>query len=246
MPPGRRPVLTRWLMPEERERAYAFIRRQVAQCHQAYIICPLVEGSDKIEARAAVEEYERLQREVFPDLRLGLIHGRMKSEEKEAVMNAFARGEIQVLVATPVVEVGVDVPNATVILIEGADRFGLAQLHQFRGRVGRSTYPSYCLLLAESPSEAAIERLRAIETIYDGFQLAQKDLEMRGPGDFLGTRQSGFPELRLADLTDLRLLELAREAAERLAERDPELQAPEHRRLAEAVTRFWQGPVEPS
>jgi ATP-dependent DNA helicase RecG len=246
MPPGRRPVLTRWLMPEERERAYAFIRRQVAQGHQAYIICPLVEGSDKIEARAAVEEYERLQREVFPDLRLGLIHGRMKSEEKEAVMNAFARGEIQVLVATPVVEVGVDVPNATVILIEGADRFGLAQLHQFRGRVGRSTHPSYCLLLAESPSEAAIERLRAIETIYDGFQLAQKDLEMRGPGDFLGTRQSGFPELRLADLTDLRLLELAREAAERLAERDPELQAPEHRRLAEAVTRFWQGPVEPS
>ncbi|MBO9362419.1 MAG: ATP-dependent DNA helicase RecG [Thermoflexus sp.] len=246
MPPGRRPVLTRWLMPEERERAYAFIRRQVAQGHQAYIICPLVEGSDKIEARAAVEEYERLQREVFPDLRLGLIHGRMKSEEKEAVMNAFARGEIPVLVATPVVEVGVDVPNATVILIEGADRFGLAQLHQFRGRVGRSTHPSYCLLLAESPSEAAIERLRAIETIYDGFQLAQKDLEMRGPGDFLGTRQSGFPELRLADLTDLRLLELAREAAERLAERDPELQAPEHRRLAEAVTRFWQGPVEPS
>ncbi|WP_448591477.1 ATP-dependent DNA helicase RecG [Thermoflexus hugenholtzii] len=246
MPPGRRPVLTRWLMPEERERAYAFIRRQVAQGHQAYIICPLVEGSDKIEAKAAVEEYERLQREVFPDLRLGLIHGRMKSEEKEAVMSAFARGDIQVLVATPVVEVGVDVPNATVILIEGADRFGLAQLHQFRGRVGRSTHPSYCLLLAESPSEAAIERLRAIETIYDGFQLAQKDLEMRGPGDFLGTRQSGFPELRLADLTDLRLLELAREAAERLAERDPELQAPEHRRLAEAVTRFWQGPVEPS
>ncbi|WP_376792396.1 ATP-dependent DNA helicase RecG [Thermoflexus sp.] len=246
MPPGRRPVLTRWLMPEERERAYAFIRRQVEQGRQAYIICPLVEGSDKIEAKAAVEEYERLQREIFPDLRLGLIHGRMKSEEKEAVMNAFARGEIQILVATPVVEVGVDVPNATVILIEGADRFGLAQLHQFRGRVGRSSHQSYCLLLAESPSESAIERLRAIETIYDGFQLAQKDLEMRGPGDFLGTRQSGFPEMRLADLTDLRLLEIAREAAERLAERDPDLQAPEHQHLAEAVTRFWQGPVEPS
>lgn len=246
MPPGRRPVLTRWLMPEERERAYAFIRRQVEQGRQAYIICPLVEGSDKIEAKAAVEEYERLQREIFPDFRLGLIHGRMKSEEKEAIMNAFARGEIQILVATPVVEVGVDVPNATVILIEGADRFGLAQLHQFRGRVGRSSHQSYCLLLAESPSESAVERLRAIETIYDGFQLAQKDLEMRGPGDFLGTRQSGFPEMRLADLTDLRLLEIAREAAERLAERDPDLQAPEHRRLAEAVSRFWHGPVEPS
>ncbi|MCS7251203.1 MAG: ATP-dependent DNA helicase RecG [Anaerolineae bacterium] len=246
MPPGRQPVLTRWLMPEERERAYTFIRRQVEQGRQAYIICPLVEGSDKIEAKAAVEEYERLQREIFPDLRLGLIHGRMKSEEKEAVMSAFARGEIQILVATPVVEVGVDVPNATVILIEGADRFGLAQLHQFRGRVGRGSHPSYCLLLAESPSDSAIERLRAIETIYDGFQLAQKDLEMRGPGDFLGTRQSGFPEMRLADLTDLRLLEIAREAAERLAERDPDLKAPEHYRLAEAVSRFWHGPVEPS
>ena len=246
MPPGRQPVLTRWLMPDERERAYAFIRRQVEQGHQAYIVCPLVEGSDKIEAKAAVEEYERLQREVFPDLKLGLLHGRMKPEEKEAVMRAFAQGELHILVATPVVEVGVDVPNATVILIEGADRFGLAQLHQFRGRVGRGPYPSYCLLLAESPSEAAIARLRAIETIYDGFQLAQKDLELRGPGDFLGTRQSGFPELRLADLTDLRLLEIAREAAEHLAERDPALQAPEHRRLAEQVARFWQGPAEPS
>lgn len=239
MPPGRQPVTTRVLMPRERERAYSFVRSQVAKGHQAFIICPLVEESDKIEAKAAVEEYERLRREVFPDLRLGLLHGRMKGEEKEATMAAFARGELDVLVATSVVEVGIDVPNATVMLVEGAERFGLAQLHQFRGRVGRGEHPSYCLLVAESASPEAEERLKAVEATTDGFVLAQKDLELRGPGEFLGTRQSGMPDLKMASLADLRLLERVREAAQRFLEEDPSLERPEHRLLARRVAEMW-------
>jgi ATP-dependent DNA helicase RecG len=186
-----------------------------------------------------VEEYERLRRDVFPDLRLGLLHGRMKGEEKDAVMSAFARGELDILVATSVVEVGIDVPNATVMLVEGAERFGLAQLHQFRGRVGRGEHPSYCLLVAESASAEAEERLRAVESTTDGFVLAQKDLELRGPGEFLGTRQSGLPDLKMASLADLRLLERVREAAGRLLETDPALQKPEHRLLARRVADLW-------
>lgn len=240
MPPGRQPVVTRVILPRERERAYTFLRSQVEKGRQAFIICPLVEESDKIEAKAAVEEYERLQRQVFPDLRLGLLHGRMKSEEKEATMSAFARGELDVLVATSVVEVGIDVPNATVMLVEGAERFGLAQLHQFRGRVGRGEHPSFCLLVAESASEEAQERLSAVEATTDGFLLAQKDLELRGPGEFLGTRQSGFPDLKMASLADLRLLETTREAARRLLESDPELGCTEHRLLANRVARMWR------
>ncbi len=239
MPPGRQPVTTRVLMPRERERAYAFVRSQIEKGRQAFIICPLVEESDKIEAKAAVEEYERLRKEVFPDLRLGLLHGRMKGEEKEATMAAFARGELDILVATSVVEVGIDVPNATVMLVEGAERFGLAQLHQFRGRVGRGEHPSYCLLVAESASPEAEERLRAVEATTDGFVLAQKDLELRGPGEFLGTRQSGMPDLKMASLADLRLLERVREAAQRFLEEDPSLGRPEHRLLARRVAEIW-------
>jgi len=239
MPPGRQPITTRVIMPRERERAYAFVRSQVAKGRQAFIICPLVEESEKIEAKAAVEEYERLRRDVFPDLRLGLLHGRMKGEEKDAVMSAFARGELDILVATSVVEVGIDVPNATVMLVEGAERFGLAQLHQFRGRVGRGEHPSYCLLVAESASAEAEERLRAVESTTDGFVLAQKDLELRGPGEFLGTRQSGLPDLKMASIADLRLLERVREAAGRLLETDPALQKPEHRLLARRVADLW-------
>ncbi|MBC7226610.1 MAG: ATP-dependent DNA helicase RecG [Thermoflexales bacterium] len=239
MPPGRQPITTRVIMPRERERAYAFVRSQVAKGRQAFIICPLVEESEKIEAKAAVEEYERLKREVFPDLRLGLLHGRMKGEEKDAVMSAFARGELDILVATSVVEVGIDVPNATVMLVEGAERFGLAQLHQFRGRVGRGEHPSYCLLVAESASAEAEERLRAVEATTDGFVLAQKDLELRGPGEFLGTRQSGLPDLKMASIADLRLLERVREAAARFLETDPSLENPEHRLLARRVMDLW-------
>lgn len=242
MPPGRQPVRTRVILPAERERAYAFVRHQIEKGRQAFIICPLVEESEKVEAKAAVDEYERLQRRIFPDLDLGLLHGRMSGQEKEATMACFARGELDVLVATSVVEVGIDVPNATVMLVEGADRFGLAQLHQLRGRVGRGEQASYCLLVSDSSSPQAKERLQAVEATNDGFELARKDLEMRGPGEFLGTRQSGFsqPALRmdLARLTDVRLVESTRRAARRLFESDPELADPAHRLLAQRVDRI--------
>jgi ATP-dependent DNA helicase RecG len=241
MPPGRKPVATRLILPAERERAYTFVRGQIEEGRQTFIICPLVEESEKVEAKAAVEEYQRLQEHIFPDRRLGLLHGRMKGQEKEAAMARFARGELDILVATAVVEVGIDVPNATVMLIEGADRFGLAQLHQFRGRVGRGEHASYCLLVSDSTSPEAQERLQALEASNDGFALAQKDLELRGPGEFLGTRQSGLPDLKLASVTDLRLVEAAREAARRFFETDPELADPDNRLLARQAEQFWQG-----
>jgi ATP-dependent DNA helicase RecG len=164
----------------------------------------------------------------------------MKSEEKEATMASFARGELDILIATSVVEVGIDVPNATVMLIEGADRFGLAQLHQFRGRVGRGEHDSFCLLVSSTSSTDAQERLHAVEATNDGFALAQKDLEMRGPGEFLGTRQSGLSGLRLASVTELKVIEAAREAARRFFETDPELSRPDNRLLAQQVARFWK------
>lgn len=242
MPPGREPVTTRLILPTERERAYAFLRSQVEEGRQAFIICPLVEESDHVETKAAVQEYERLQDQVFPDLALGLLHGRMTSQEKDATMTCFVRGELDILVATSVIEVGIDVPNATVMLIEGADRFGLAQLHQFRGRVGRGEHASYCLLVSDSSSEGARERLKAVESTTDGFELARKDLEMRGPGEFLGTRQSGLSEavlaMELADIADLRLVERAREAARGFFETDPELVDPAHRLLRRRVERL--------
>ncbi|HDN80469.1 MAG TPA: ATP-dependent DNA helicase RecG [Chloroflexi bacterium] len=240
MPPGRQRVKTYVITPLERERAYRFIRSQVEKGRQAFIIYPLIEESESIDAKAAVDEYERLQKEVFPDLKLGLLHGRMKGEEKEAVMEAFRRGELNILVSTAVVEVGVDVPNATVMMIEGAHRFGLAQLHQFRGRVGRGTHQAYCILVADSDSPEAYERLKIVESVHDGFELAEKDLQMRGPGEFLGTRQSGLPDLKLARLTDIRMLEEARAVAMEIFREDPELKKPEHKLLKEAVERLWR------
>jgi len=241
MPPGRQAVETRWLEPVARERAYNFIRSQVQMGRQAFIICPLVEASDKSEAKAATDEYKRLQKSVFPDLELGLLHGRLKSEEKEAAMAAFYRGETHILVSTSVVEVGIDVPNATVMLVEGSNRFGLAQLHQFRGRVGRGEHKSYCLLLADSATPEAKERLAALEATNDGFVLAEKDLELRGPGEFFGTRQSGLPDLKLANVSDVETLEQAREEAEGIFAQDPRLENPEHRLLARKVDQFWSG-----
>ena len=241
LPPGRREIKTRWLLPRERERAYSFLRGQIKQGRQAFIICPLVEESEKIEAKSAVEEYRRLQKMIFPDLKLGLLHGRLKGGEKEGIMAAFKRGEFDILVSTSVVEVGIDVPNATAMLVEGANRFGLAQLHQFRGRVGRSEHQSYCLLLSDSPTPQAQERLRAIESTQDGFALAEKDLELRGPGEFFGTRQSGLPDLKLARLGDMRILEQARTEAQALFREDPDLSKPEHRLLARKVAEFWRG-----
>ncbi|MFQ5922184.1 MAG: ATP-dependent DNA helicase RecG [Anaerolineales bacterium] len=239
MPPGRLPVETRVFRPIERARAHTFVRGQLEAGHQAFIIYPLVEGSEKVQAKAAVDEHERLQQNAFPEYRLGLLHGRLKQEEKERVMKAFRMGEYDALVSTSVIEVGVDVPNATVILIEGADRFGLSQLHQFRGRVGRGQQQSFCLLIPTGDRESENERLQAMEETSDGFRLAEMDLEQRGPGDFFGTRQSGFLELRAARLTDLRMIEKARSQATRLFEEDPRLEAPQHQALALAVDRFW-------
>ena len=241
MPAGRTPIKTKWLTSNQRERAYGFIRRQAASGRQAFIIYPLVEETENSEARAAVEEHARLKQTIFPDLRVELLHGRMRGEEKDRVMRAFSAGESDVLVATSVVEVGIDVPNATVIMIEGAERFGLAQLHQFRGRVGRGEHPSYCILISDATEGDSIQRLQALENSSDGFALAQTDLEMRGPGDFFGTRQSGLPPLHAAQLSDLRTLEDARAAAQRMFEVDPELLRPEHRALAAQVTAFWHG-----
>ncbi|GAB4578419.1 MAG: ATP-dependent DNA helicase RecG [Anaerolineales bacterium] len=239
MPPGRQPVSTHILFPLERERAYRLIRHEVAAGRQAFIIYPLVEESEKSEAKAAVEEHQRLQTEVFPHLSLGLLHGRMRPDEKEEVMRRFRDGEHQILVSTSVVEVGVDVPNATVMIIEGANRFGLAQLHQFRGRVGRGQAKSYCILIPDSDNKAENERLNAMTQTNDGFVLAQRDLEQRGPGDFLGTRQAGFSELKMASLTDVRLIEKARHHAQELFATDPDLTDPTHHLLTRAMRRFW-------
>jgi ATP-dependent DNA helicase RecG len=240
LPPGRQSIKTKWIKPAQRDSAYAFLRKQVTEGRQAFIICPLVEESEAIQARAAVAEYERLSNEILPDLKLGLIHGRMPAVEKDDVMHRFRAGELDVLVSTPVVEVGIDVPNATVMLVESADRFGLSQLHQFRGRVGRGSEQSYCLLLAENPSEIGRQRLDLIEKIQDGFELAEEDLKLRGPGEFFGTRQSGLPDLRMAKLSDVKLLELARTEAIRLFEQDPGLKKAEHKLLSVELARVWQ------
>jgi ATP-dependent DNA helicase RecG len=239
LPPGRQAIKTKWLKPEQRVQAYNFIRKQSAEGKQAFIICPLIDESDTIQARAAVAEFEYLSQEIFPSLKLGLLHGRMSSAEKDDVMTQFRNNELDILVSTPVVEVGVDVPNATVMLIESADRFGLSQLHQFRGRVGRGKEQSYCMLLSEHPSEVAGKRLDIIERVQDGFELAEEDLKMRGPGEFFGTRQSGMPDLKMARISDVAILEMARKEAIRLFKSDPGLQSPEHRALAVEMSHVW-------
>ena len=262
MPPGRQPVSTYIYFPRERENVYTKIRSEVAQGRQAFIIYPLVEESGKERGaehsaernaersadrpseaqeagRSAVEEHTRLQREIFPKLKIGLLHGRMKAEEKDAVMADFRDGKLQILVSTSVVEVGVDVPNATVMVIEGANRFGLSQLHQFRGRVGRGQAQSCCVLIPDKPDNFENERLKAMVETTDGFALAERDLDQRGPGDFLGTRQAGFAELKMASLTDVRLIEKARQQAQSIFLVDPDLERAEHHLLRAALRRFW-------
>ena len=238
LPPGRQPVHTRAVPPDRRDAAYSFVRKEITDGRQAFFICPLIEESETIEARAAKEEYERLATEVFPDLRIGLLHGKMASRDKENVMRQFRDGDIDILVSTAVVEVGIDVPNSTVMVIEGAHRFGLSQLHQFRGRVGRGEHKSYCLLLSDYSTPQSRERLSAVERIHDGFQLAEVDLSQRGPGDFFGTRQSGLPSLRVARLSDQELLKLAREEAAVILQGDPELRKPAHAPLTREVSRY--------
>lgn len=219
MPPGRAPVQTEVVDPSGRERAYDLVRTQVALGRQAFVICPLIEESEAVVAKSAKTEFERLGRDVFPDLRMGLVHGRLK--DKDEVMNAFVTGETQVLVATAVVEVGVDVPNATVMIIEGAERFGLAQLHQFRGRVGRGTGQSHCLLLSDDPSETTIERLSLLTRIRDGFRLAEEDMRIRGMGELMGPRQHGMSDVAMQALEQPELLSEVRQEAEQILLADP-------------------------
>ncbi|MCX6079316.1 MAG: ATP-dependent DNA helicase RecG [Chloroflexi bacterium] len=241
MPAGREPVSTHILRPQERERGYSLIKGQIEIGRQAFIVYPLIEESEKLETlKAAVDDHERLSKEIFPTLKLGLLHGKMKPDEKDQIMADFRDQKYDILVSTTVIEVGVDVPNATVMLIEGANRFGLAQLHQLRGRVGRGGGESFCLLIPDQADGAENERLQAMTETNDGFKLAELDLKQRGPGEFLGTRQSGnATTLKMASLTDVTLIEKARVHAKKMFEIDAELKAPEHALLAEALDRFW-------
>ncbi|MFI5284077.1 MAG: ATP-dependent DNA helicase RecG [Candidatus Dormibacterales bacterium] len=232
-PPGRTPVETEVIDPQNRGSAYELVRAEVRSGRQAFVICPLIEESEVLAARSATAEFERLRRDVFPDFKLGLVHGRLK--EKDEVMNGFVSGEIQVLVATAVVEVGVDVPNATVMVIEGADRFGLAQLHQFRGRVGRGPGRSRCMLLADDPSEGTLARLHLMTQIRDGFRLAEEDMRMRGMGELMGQRQHGLSDAAMQALQQPELLSEVRQEAERILESDPGFEG--HPVLKAAVTR---------
>jgi ATP-dependent DNA helicase RecG len=233
MPPGRLVVETRVVPPFERAKAYDFVRSQVHLGRQVFVICPIIEDSDRLGVRSATAEYERLHKEVFPDLRVELVHGRMPSREKEARMARFVSGDADILVSTSVVEVGVDVPNASVMLIEGAERFGLAQLHQFRGRVGRGEHASFCLLFEGSIDDEGSKRLQAVASNNNGFELAELDLRLRGPGDVVGLRQHGLPEILVADLLDVALAARARSAAEAWLDADPTLTA--HAPLADAM-----------
>jgi len=240
LPPGRQPIKTYWIKPDVRPRVYKFIEKQVAEGRQVFVIYPLVEESVRLEdVGAAVAEHKRLDTKVFPDLKVGLLHGRLSGKQKDEIMRVFAVGDYDILISTAVVEVGIDVPNASLILIENAERFGLAQLHQFRGRVGRGPHQSYCILVSDPNSDNATERMRAMERTQDGFELAEVDLRMRGPGEFFGSRQSGLPDLKLARLSDARLLELARHEAETLLDADPNLSEPEHQLLSQRMAEYW-------
>lgn len=246
LPPGRQKISTLWVPEGKRQDMYKFIQEQISQGRQAYIVYPLVEESEKLEdLKAATEMAEHFQKEVFPYLKIGLIHGRMKPEEKQEVMTRFKNNELHILVSTTVIEVGIDVPNASLILIEHAERFGLAQLHQLRGRVGRSSYKSYCLLIADPSSQDAVRRVKAMERTNDGFEIAEEDLAIRGPGEFFGTRQAGMPDLKVANLIkDAKLLEVAREEGFRIAEADPGLIKPEHQMLKKTLQEKWRQNLE--
>ncbi|MHC1697661.1 MAG: ATP-dependent DNA helicase RecG [Geobacteraceae bacterium] len=246
LPPGRTPVTTKVCFETQRSQVYRLIGEEIRAGRQAYLIYPLVEESEKSELKAATQMAEHLAADIFPELRIGLLHGRLKPEEKEGIMHSFKAREIDILVATTVIEVGIDVPNATVMVVEHAERFGLSQLHQLRGRVGRGHNLSRCILLAGGKlSEEAQRRLKVMEGTTDGFRIAEADLELRGPGDFLGTRQAGLPDFRVASiLRDARVLEEARQEAFALVEQDPRLSSGENSLLRQELLRRWGGRLE--
>jgi ATP-dependent DNA helicase RecG len=246
MPPDRRPVRTTVMGEARREQAYEIVRREVKQQHQAYIVYPLIEESESLDLGAAVAMAQHLQHDIFPEFCVGLLHGRLPSDEKDAMMQAFVQGDLDILVSTTVIEVGVDVANATVMLVENAEHFGLAQLHQLRGRVGRGKAQAYCVLLTgPALSKEGRQRLRVMQDSTDGFFVAEQDLQIRGPGELLGTKQSGLPELRVGNiLHHTTCLEQARRAAFELLKEDPSLTQPEHQALAAAAQVRWGGRLE--
>lgn len=246
LPPGRKRVKTFVVPNHKREAGYNWIQKQIREGHQVFVICPLIEESEKEtmqQVKAATAEYEKLQK-IMPDIAIGLLHGRMLSKEKAKVMGKFRRGKVEILVSTPVVEVGIDVPNATIMIIEAADRFGLASLHQLRGRVGRGEKDSYCFLFTEEGNPKVLKRLKALEETSSGFVLAELDLKLRGPGEIYGIRQHGLTELKVADLSDTALLKEARDSAQELIDRDPNLTS--HPLLAGELKRFSSALVEPN
>ncbi len=236
MPKDRKKIITKIIEPSERQESYKFIRSQIEEGRQVFVICPLIDESDKLGVKSVTEEYERLNKKVFPDIKMGKLHGKLKATEKEEIMNDFLDNKIKILVSTSVVEVGVDIPNATVMLIEGAERFGLAQLHQFRGRVGRSKYQSYCFLFSDSVSENTLSRLEALKECSDGFELAKRDLEFRGYGDIYGKMQSGMTEFKIASLSDFSIIQKANEEAVKIMEEDPEFN--KYPELKEKIKQF--------
>jgi ATP-dependent DNA helicase RecG len=237
MPKNRKKIITKIIPQTNREKTYNFIREDIAKGHQAFVILPLVEESKVLtEIKAAVQEHERLSKKIFPDLKVGLVHGKLKAEEKEKVMEDFKNNRLNILVATAVVEVGIDIPNATIMIIEDADRFGLSQLHQFRGRIGRGEHQSYCFLFTGKDSTLANKRLKALVESENGFTIAEKDLEIRGPGEFFGTRQSGIPDIAMENLANIKLIQIARTEAENLLKENPSLGSDPL--LAKAMEKF--------
>jgi ATP-dependent DNA helicase RecG len=238
LPPGRKPITTHWKPPEKRAQVYSGALKLLNEGRQVYVVCPLVEESEKLQAKSATQLAEHIANEVYPQFRVGLLHGQMKPDEKEAVMAQFKAHQLDVLVSTTVIEVGIDVPNASVMIIEDAERFGLAQLHQLRGRVGRGEHASFCVLVADPKTEDGRARMEVMVATRDGFRIAEEDLRLRGPGEFYGTRQSGMPELYIADIVrDLDILAETRETAFQLVETDPNLTRPEHQPLRRSLER---------